>query len=94
MEHAQSTALSQVPPTLIPLFLESPVAARAYWKGFLKLSLVSCPISLFPATSERDKINFHQINKRIGHRIKYKKVDATTTSHYAVCPPESIGVGF
>jgi DNA end-binding protein Ku len=55
-----------------------PVAARAYWKGFLKLSLVSCPISLFPATSERDKISFHQINKKTGHRIKYKKVDAET----------------
>jgi len=54
------------------------VAARAYWKGFLKLSLVSCPISLFPATSERDKIGFHQINKKTGHRIKYKKVDAET----------------
>jgi DNA end-binding protein Ku len=54
------------------------VAARAYWKGFLKLSLVSCPISLFPATSERDKISFHQINKKTGHRIKYKKVDAET----------------
>lgn len=54
------------------------MAARAYWKGFLKLSLVSCPISLFPATSERDKIGFHQINKKTGHRIKYKKVDAET----------------
>jgi DNA end-binding protein Ku len=54
------------------------VAPRAYWKGFLKLSLVSCPISLFPATSEREKISFHQINKKTGHRIKYKKVDAET----------------
>jgi hypothetical protein len=32
-----------------------PVAPRAYWKGYLKLSLVSCPISLFPAASEREK---------------------------------------
>jgi DNA end-binding protein Ku len=54
------------------------VAARAYWKGYLKLSLVSCPISLFPATSEREKIHFHQINKKTGNRIKYKKVDAET----------------
>jgi DNA end-binding protein Ku len=54
------------------------VAARAYWKGYLKLSLVSCPISLFPATSEREKINFHQINRKTGHRIKYRKVDAET----------------
>jgi DNA end-binding protein Ku len=58
--------------------LEYPVAARAYWKGYLKLSLVSCPISLFPATSEREKIHFHQINKKTGNRIKYKKVDAET----------------
>ena len=39
------------------------MALRAYWKGYLKLSLVSCPIALFPATSEREKISFHQINK-------------------------------
>ena len=52
------------------------MAPRAYWKGYLKLSLVSCPIALFPATSERDKISFHQLNKKTGHRIKYRKVDA------------------
>lgn len=52
------------------------MASRAYWKGYLKLSLVSCPIALFPATSGRDKISFHQINKNTGHRIKYRKVDA------------------
>jgi DNA end-binding protein Ku len=52
------------------------VAPRAYWKGYLKLSLVSCPIALFPATSEREKISFHQINKKTGNRIKYRKVDA------------------
>ena len=52
------------------------MAPRANWKGYLKLSLVSCPIALFPATSEREKISFHQINKNTGHRIKYRKVDA------------------
>src|SRR5437764_13134222 len=51
---------------------------RAYWKGYLKLSLVSCPIALYPATSEREKISFHQINKTTGNRIKYRKVDAET----------------
>jgi DNA end-binding protein Ku len=51
---------------------------RAYWKGYLKLSLVSCPIALYPATSEREKISFHQINKNSGNRIKYRKVDAET----------------
>ena len=52
------------------------MAPRAYWKGYIKLSLVSCPIALFPATSEREKISFHQLNKNTGHRIKYRKVDA------------------
>jgi DNA end-binding protein Ku len=52
------------------------MAPRAFWKGYLKLSLVSCPIALFPATSEREKISFHQINKNTGHRINYRKVDA------------------
>jgi DNA end-binding protein Ku len=54
------------------------MAPRAYWKGYLKLSLVSCPIALFPATSERDKIRFHQINRETGNRIRYRKVDAET----------------
>ena len=54
------------------------MAPRAYWKGYLKLSLVSCPIALYPATSEREKISFHQLNKNTGHRIKYRKVDADT----------------
>ena len=54
------------------------MATRANWKGFLRLSLVSCPIALFPATSEADKISFNQINKKTGHRIKYLKVDADT----------------
>src|SRR5947209_11722221 len=54
------------------------MAQRAYWKGYLKLSLVSCPIALYPATSEREKISFHQINKNTGDRIKYRKVDAET----------------
>jgi DNA end-binding protein Ku len=54
------------------------VAARAYWKGYLKLSLVSCPIALFPATTEREKISFHQINEETGNRVRYRKVDAET----------------
>lgn len=54
------------------------MAPRAYWKGFLRLSLVSCPIALYPATSDRDKVHFHQINRRTGNRIQYKKVDSET----------------
>ena len=54
------------------------MAPRAYWKGYLKLSLVSCPVALYPASSEREKISFHQINEDTGNRIKYRKVDAET----------------
>ena len=54
------------------------MAPRAYWKGFLRLSLVSCPIALYPATSEREKIHFHQLNRKTGNRIQYRKVDAET----------------
>jgi DNA end-binding protein Ku len=54
------------------------VAPRAYWKGYLKLSLVSCPVALFPASSEREKISFNQIHKKTGNRIRYRKVDSET----------------
>ncbi len=54
------------------------MAPRAYWKGYLRLSLVSCPIQLFPATSEREKVRFHQLNRKTGNRIRYRKVDAET----------------
>jgi Ku protein len=48
---------------------------RAYWKGFLRLSLVTCPIELFPATSEAAKTHFHQIDTRTGHRLRQQMVD-------------------
>jgi DNA end-binding protein Ku len=54
------------------------MAPRANWKGYLRLSLVSCPIALYPATSEREKIRFNQINRNSGHRIKLLKVDSET----------------
>ena len=54
------------------------MAPRANWKGFLRLSLVTCPVALYPATSNSEKIGFNQINRNTGHRIKYLKVDADT----------------
>jgi DNA end-binding protein Ku len=54
------------------------MAPRANWKGFLRLSLVTCPVALYPATSDSEKISFNQINKKTGHRIKYVRVDADT----------------
>ena len=59
------------------------MAPRANWKGFLRLSLVSCPVALFPATSDSEKISFNQINRNTGHRIKYLKVDADTGEEVA-----------
>jgi DNA end-binding protein Ku len=59
------------------------MAPRANWKGFLRLSLVTCPVALYPATSESEKISFNQLNKQTGHRIKYVKVDADTGEEVA-----------
>jgi DNA end-binding protein Ku len=59
------------------------VAPRANWKGFLRLSLVTCPVALYPATSESEKVSFNQLNRKTGHRIKYAKVDADTGEEVA-----------
>src|SRR4029078_4678901 len=54
------------------------MAPRPNWKGYLKLSLVSCSIALYPATSASERVSFNQLNKNTGNRIRYKKVDADT----------------
>ena len=54
------------------------MATRAYWKGSLKLSLVSCPVLLYPATTASDKTRFHMINRETGNRLKQQMVDAET----------------
>jgi DNA end-binding protein Ku len=54
------------------------MAPRAYWKGYLKLSLVSCPIALYPATSSSERVSFNRINKKTGNRLKQQQVDAET----------------
>ena len=59
------------------------MAPRANWKGFLRLSLVTCPVALYPATSDTEKVSFNQINRKTGHRIKYTKVDAETGDEVA-----------
>jgi DNA end-binding protein Ku len=59
------------------------MAPRANWKGFLRLSLVTCPVALYPATSDGEKISFNQINKNTGHRIRYVRVDAETGEEVA-----------
>jgi DNA end-binding protein Ku len=51
---------------------------RAYWKGYLKLSLVTCPVALFPASSQSEKTHFHQINRKTGNRLRQQMVDEET----------------
>src|SRR6202163_1836010 len=52
------------------------MASRAYWKGSLKLSLVSCPVLLYPASTSVDKTRFHMINKETGNRLKQERGEA------------------
>ena len=52
------------------------MAPRANWKGYLKLSLVSCPIALYPASSSSERVSFNRINSKTGNRLKQQMVDA------------------
>jgi DNA end-binding protein Ku len=54
------------------------MALRPFWKGYMKLSLVTCPVAMTPATSEEDKVRFHVLNRRTGNRILSQSVDAKT----------------
>jgi DNA end-binding protein Ku len=54
------------------------MAPRPNWKGYLKLSLVSCPIALYPASSAAERVSFRQINKKTGNRLKQQLVDSET----------------
>jgi DNA end-binding protein Ku len=54
------------------------MAPRAYWKGSLKLSLVTCPVVLYPASTSVEKTRFHMINKETGNRLKQQMVDSET----------------
>src|SRR3954469_20954749 len=54
------------------------MAARANWKGYLKLSLVSCPVALYPATSSSSRVRFHTINRATGNRVKRQFIDPVT----------------
>jgi DNA end-binding protein Ku len=67
------------------------MAPRPYWKGYLKLSLVSCPIALTPKTSSSEKISFRQVNKEMGNRVRYKKVDSETDEEVT---SDDIGKGY
>lgn len=52
--------------------------ARIFWKGYLKLSLVTCPVIMVPATSDQGKVRFHTLNRRTGNRVVNQYVDTVT----------------
>lgn len=54
------------------------MAPRPFWKGYLKLSLVTCPVAMTPATSDSAKIRFHTVNRATGNRVESCYVDAVT----------------
>jgi DNA end-binding protein Ku len=53
-------------------------AVKPYWKGYLKLSLVTCPVALSPATSDTEKVRFHTMNRATGNRVASRYVDQVT----------------
>jgi DNA end-binding protein Ku len=67
------------------------MAPRANWKGYLRLSLVSCPIALYPASSSSEKVSFNRINRKTGNRLKQQNVDSETGD---LVPREDTARGF
>ncbi|MQY45402.1 Ku protein [Rhizobiales bacterium RZME27] len=51
---------------------------RPYWRGYLKLSLVTCPVAMTPATSGSEKVRFHTLNKDTGNRVVSQYIDSVT----------------
>ena len=54
------------------------MAPRTFWKGYLKLSLVTCPVAMMPATSESEKVRFHTLNRKTGNRVLSRYVDSVS----------------
>ena len=54
------------------------MAGRANWKGYLKLSLVSCKVALYPATSSSSRVRFHTLNRATGSKVRRLYIDPTT----------------
>ena len=67
------------------------MAPRANWKGYLRLSLVSCPIALYPASSLSEKVSFNRVNRKTGNRLKQQNVDSETGE---VVPREDMARGY
>jgi len=66
------------------------MAPRPFWKGYLKLSLVTCPVALTPATTDADKLRFHTLNRKTGNRVVSRYVECRTRSSRC-CRPVSAG---
>ena len=64
---------------------------RPYWKGYLKLALVSCPIALHAACSTAERIAFRQVNKATGNRLRQQLIDEETREPV---DPERKGRGY
>lgn len=67
------------------------MAPRSFWKGYLKLSLVTCPVAMMPATTETEKVRFHTLNRVTGNRVVSRYVDAETGDPV---DPENAGKGY
>jgi DNA end-binding protein Ku len=67
------------------------MAPRANWKGYLRLSLVSCPIALYPASSLSEKVSFNRISRKTGNRLKQQNIDSETGN---VVPREDTARGY
>lgn len=69
--------LSRFTPVIL-ISQEDPLVPRSFWKGYLKLSLVTCAVELMPATSESEKVRFHTLNAATGNRVVSHYVDSVT----------------
>src|ERR1700726_1402978 len=54
------------------------MSPRPYWKGYLKLSLVSCPIAVHAACSSAERVSFRQISRKTGNRLRQQLIDEET----------------
>jgi DNA end-binding protein Ku len=55
------------------------MAPRSFWKGYFKLSLVTCPVAMMPATTTTGKVSFHVLNRETGNRVVSRYIDAVTS---------------
>jgi len=67
------------------------MAPRANWKGYLKLSLVSCAVNLYPASSSSSRVSFNTINRKTGNKVKRQFIDSKTGE---VVEPEDQAKGY